>query len=136
MATLQDQVAESVEASGLQGSSLIVAVSGGPDSLTLLHCLANLQESLNLRLHVAHIDHGLRDTSHHDAEVVRQLAKGLGLPCTVMSVIVGSGSPEAAARDARYSALAKIAADQDATAVAVGHTLNDQAETVLLHVVT
>ena len=135
MATLQEQVAESVESSGLRGSSLIVAVSGGPDSLSLLHCLRSLRESLNLHLHVAHIDHGLRYTSYHDAEVVRQLAKELGLPCTVVSVAVGSGSPEAAARDARYAALAKIAVDQDATAVAVGHTLNDQAETVLLHIV-
>ncbi len=135
MATLQEQVEESLEASRLRGSSLIVAVSGGSDSLTLLHCLRSLQTSMNLRLHVVHVDHGLRPTSYHDGAFVQQIARALGLSCTVVSVSVGNGSPEAAARDARYGALAKVATDQHADAIAVGHTLNDQAETVLLHIV-
>ena len=135
MATVQEQVAESLEAYCLRGSSLIVAVSGGSDSLTLLHCLHGLQTSMNLCLHVVHVDHGLRPTSYHDAAFVQKLAVALGLPCTVVSVSIGSGSPEAAARDARYDALAKVAADQNAAVIAVGHTLNDQAETVLLNIV-
>lgn len=135
MATVQEQVAESLEASCLRGSSLVVAVSGGSDSLTLLHCLRSLQTSMNLRLHVVHVDHGLRPTSYYDAAFVQKLAVALEVPCTVVSVSIGNGSPEAAARDARYGALAKVAADQDAAVIAVGHTLNDQAETVLLHIV-
>jgi tRNA(Ile)-lysidine synthase len=114
---------------------LVVAVSGGPDSLALLHSLNALQEPKNLRLHVAHIDHGLRPTSHDDAAFVERTADALGLPCTVIAVEVGSGSPEAAARDARYGALARIAAEQGADAIAVGHTMDDQAETVLMHIV-
>lgn len=135
MASLQEQVAAGIEASRLHGATLVVAVSGGPDSLALLHCLHTLQGSMDLRQHVAHIDHGLRPTSHDDAAFVQRSAEALGLPCTVVAVQVGAGSPEAAARDARYEALAKIAAEQGADAIAVGHTLDDQAETVLLHIV-
>jgi tRNA(Ile)-lysidine synthase len=130
---LQECVVGAIEQSGLLGERLVVAVSGGPDSLALLHSLKPLQEPMNLQLHVAHVDHGLRPNSHDDAEFVRRSAESLGLECTVVVVEVGKGSPEEAARDARYGALAKVAADQHADAIAVGHTLDDQAETVLLH---
>ena len=129
MGTLQERVAASIERSGLKGAHLVVAVSGGPDSTALLHSLAYLQDSMRLRLHVAHVDHGLRPTSHDDAEYVRRSAEALDLPCTVMAVEVhrgrgvDRGSPEAAARDARYGALAKVAYDRNADAIAVGHTV-------------
>lgn len=135
MTTLLERVVDAVEQSSLRGARLVVAVSGGPDSLALLHCLVPLQESMNLRLHVVHVDHRLRSTSHDDAEFVRRSADQLGLPCTVMAVDVSSGSPEEAARDARYGALAKVVAHQGVDAIALGHTLDDQAETVLLHMV-
>ena len=135
MPTLQERVADAVEQSGLRGARLVVAVSGGPDSLALLHCLVPLQEAMKLQLHVAHVDHRLRSSSHDDAEFVRRAAEALGLPCTVVVVYVGAGSPEEEARNARYGALAKVAADQNADAIAVAHTLDDQAETVLLHMV-
>jgi tRNA(Ile)-lysidine synthase len=133
--TLHKRVAAAVEQSGLRGARMVVAVSGGPDSLALLHCLVPLQDSMNLSLHVAHVDHRLRSTSHDDAEFVRRSAEALGLLCTVSVVDVGAGSPEGAARNARYVALAQVAVDQNADAIAVGHTLDDQAETVLLHMV-
>ena len=146
MATLQERVAAAIEQSGLMGARLVVAVSGGPDSLALLHSLKHLQESMNLQLHVAHVDHGLRPTSYDDSEFVQRSAESLGLPYTVVVVVVarsrgkggrgnGKSSPEEAARDARYGALAKVAAAENADAIAVGHTLDDQAESVLLHVV-
>ena len=135
MASLQEQVSDGIEASGLGGARLVVAASGGPDSLALLYSLKSLQEPKALRLHVAHVDHGLRPTSHDDAVFVERAAEALGLPCTIVAVDVGPGSPEAAARYARYRALARIAAEQGADAIAVGHTLDDQAETVLLHLV-
>lgn len=137
MVWLQEHVAACIVGSGLKGARLVMAVSGGPDSLALLHCLAHLQESMNLDLHVAHVDHGLRTSSYDDAEFVQRSAEALGLAYTVVAVEVGKGksSPEEAARDARYGALAKVVADQHADAIAVGHTLDDQAESVLLHVV-
>ena len=139
MATLPQRVARQVTDSGLEGASLVAAVSGGPDSLALLHALHCLKDSHRLSLHVAHVDHGLRPSSADDAEFVRERAGSLGLPCTVVRVDVprrrdGSFS-EAAARKARYGALAEVAARGNADAIALGHTLDDQAETVLLHAV-
>ena len=101
MGRLQECVVGAIEQSGLLGERLVVAVSGGPDSLALLHSLKPLQEPMNLQLHVAHVDHGLRPNSHDDAEFVRRSAESLGLECTVVVVEVGKGSPEEAARDAR-----------------------------------
>ncbi len=139
MAALPQAVARQVTDAGLSGARLLVAVSGGPDSMALLHALHCLGDSHGLDLHVAHVDHGLRPSSAQDAEFVRHTAASLGLPCTVASVDVpqrrdGSFS-EAAARNARYRALAEIAAHEGAAAVALGHTLDDQAETALLHAV-
>ena len=131
-----------LEHARLRGAALLVAVSGGPDSTALLHALARLRTPLGLRLHVAHVDHGLRPTSGEDARRVGAMSEALGLPCTVTQVEVSRRgargrrlSPEEAARDARYAVLARTATDVGADAVALGHTADDQAETVLLHVV-
>ena len=139
MATLPQAVARHVEAAGLAGARLVAAVSGGPDSLALLHALHCLRDSHRLSLCVAHVDHGLRATSALDADFVRERAAALALPCTVVAVDVprrpdGSFS-EAAARDARYRALAGVAIREGAAVIATGHTADDQAETVLLHAV-
>lgn len=139
MATLPQAVGRQVTGAGLSGARLLVAVSGGPDSLALLHALHCLGDSHGLRLHVGHVDHGLRPSSGEDAAFVRQTAQSLGLACTVASVDVprrrDGGFSEGAARTARYRALAGIAARDDSAAIALGHTLDDQAETALLHAV-
>ncbi len=139
MPMLPQAVARQVDAAGLSGATLVAAVSGGPDSLALLHALHCLADSYALSLHVAHVDHGLRPSSGQDAEFVREHAEALGLPCTVVAVDVprrGDGSfSESAARDARYRALVRVAEVEGAAAIATGHTLDDQAETVLLHAV-
>ena len=139
MATLPQAVARQVEAAGLSGARLVAAVSGGPDSLALLHALHCMAGSHALSLHAAHVDHGVRPSSGQDAGFVRERAEALGLPCTVVAVDVprrrdGSFS-EAAAREARYRALARVAEVEDAAAIATGHTLDDQAETALLRAV-
>lgn len=110
-----------------------VAVSGGADSTALLHLLASVRKEL----YVLHVDHGLRDGSGADAEFVAEVAGSLGLGCTVLRprVAVGRGdSLEAVAREARYAALESAADRLALTWVATGHTLDDQAETVLLRV--
>ena len=139
MPTLPQTVGGQVEAAGLSGASLLAAVSGGPDSLAMLHALHCIVDSHGLTLHVAHVDHGLRPLSGQDAGFVRERAGALGLPCTVAPVTVPrrrDGSfPEAAAREARYRALARLAEAQGAAAIVTGHTLDDQAETLLLHAV-
>jgi tRNA(Ile)-lysidine synthetase-like protein len=122
------------------GAPVVVAVSGGPDSLCLLHVLNRLCADLGFTLHIAHLDHQIRgEESAAEARFVAGLAHDWGLPATVAA----SDVPEfaraqrlnlhAAARVARYTFLAQVAQSIGAQAVAVAHHANDQAETVLLH---
>src|SRR2546425_13280540 len=91
------------------GESVLVAVSGGADSTALLHVLVTLATEWSLRLHVLHVDHGLRPDSADDADFVRALGRRLGVPVDVARVDVGSpSSVEEAARRARYAALEEI----------------------------
>jgi tRNA(Ile)-lysidine synthase len=111
-----------------------VAVSGGADSVCLLHLLRELAPRWSLCLTVVHLDHGLRgEESRKDAEWVRDLAAGLGLRCVLRSadVAAGGGNLEQAARDARRALFAGLIAAGQVERVAVGHTRSDQAETVL-----
>ncbi len=120
------------------GETVVVAVSGGPDSLTLLHTLVRLGSVFDLSLHVAHFDHRLRPSSALDAAFVGRVASRLGLPATVRAAsatFVPQGmSPEEAARERRYAFLEEVADATGATRIATGHTLDDQAETVLMRV--
>lgn len=112
---------------------MLVALSGGADSLALAAAAAFEAHKLGIRIVSVTVDHGLQPGSADAAARAAAAAEHLGLEARVMRVGVGSdGGPEAAARDARYRALAEEAAHCDATAVLLGHTLDDQAETVLL----
>jgi tRNA(Ile)-lysidine synthase len=122
------------------GDTVVVGVSGGPDSLCLLHVLRALAPELDTRLHVAHLHHGLRGVdADADAAFVAELAEAWGWPCTVEQADVAAlvkqsgASLEEAAREARYAFLGRLAGEIDAQAVAVGHNADDQAETVLMH---
>ncbi|MBX0330639.1 tRNA lysidine(34) synthetase TilS [Oscillochloris sp. ZM17-4] len=139
---LTNRVGEFLAAQGLRGPAalIVVAVSGGPDSLCLLHALAALARAGGPRLHVAHLDHGFRgEQSAGEARAVAEAAAGWGIPASIARADVpalarasGEGA-QAAARRARYNLLAQVARDTGAQAVAVAHTADDQAETVLLH---
>ena len=125
-----------------EANLLVVAVSGGADSLALLHSLLCLRETEDLRLHVAHLDHNFREEAKEDARFVTQVAAQLGLPATVehadpMAYMkeMGISSFEEAAREVRYEFLARVARDTGAVAVAQGHTADDLAETVLMHII-
>lgn len=114
------------------GVAVVVAVSGGPDSTALAFLARQARPDLDAR--VAHVRHGLRDDAP-DAAVAAEHAAALGLPFLQRHVQVmetGEGLA-AAARQARYAALARMAADIGAPAVLVGHTADDQAETVVLN---
>jgi len=122
--------------------TLIVGVSGGPDSVCLVHLLAMLKDRLDIGLHVAHLDHMLRGTeSEADAQYVSELAHGLGLAITVERRDVKSYqeehrlSLEEGARQVRYQFLADLAGRVGASKIAVGHTSDDQAETILMRLV-
>jgi tRNA(Ile)-lysidine synthase len=115
------------------GSRVLIGVSGGADSVALLAGLVALTPSLDLELHVLHVDHQLRPDSPRDAEFVEALGRRLGVPVEVTRVRVGPGaSVEASARLARHTALEAAATRLGATRIALGHTADDQAETVLM----
>lgn len=117
------------------GTTVVVACSGGPDSICLLHALHRLRRLFRIRLAVFHFDHRLRPGSDRDAEYVGRQAERLRLPFTTVQATdrpPRGGSVEAWARLARYGALTQAAADIGADRAALGHTLDDQAETVLL----
>ncbi len=118
------------------GSRVLVACSGGPDSAALLFALRELSVELRLTLEVASVDHGLRPEARDDVAVARAQAQCAEAPFHELEVEVarGTGSLQAAARAARYGALLELARRIGAPRIAVGHTQDDQAETVLQRV--
>jgi tRNA(Ile)-lysidine synthase len=121
-----------------RGDRVLVWVSGGPDSLCLLEALVRLRRLFGIDLAVFHLDHGLRTGSATDAAYVRRRAASHGLPCHLTTP---SGAPAAGdsverwAREQRRAAGARIAAETGADRWALGHTMDDRAETVLLALV-
>ena len=117
---------------------VVVATSGGPDSVALLHLLRAIAPSLSLTLTVVHVNHGLHRLSDAHAQFVRRVGKQWGLAVDVVRVNAAAYarahrlSTEEAARVLRYDAYARVARRRRASHVAVAHTADDQAETVLL----
>ncbi len=118
----------------LEPGPVVVACSGGADSLALLGILHALSGRLGLVLHVAHFDHRMRASSARDGRLVQKAASDRGLPSHVGAAARAPRS-ESEARDARYRFLRGVARETGAKAIALGHTLDDQAETVILHLV-
>lgn len=118
---------------------LVVGVSGGPDSLALLHLLVQSGLHPADKLLAAHLNHQLRPSAEPESIYVRELCHRWGVACRlgtvdIRSLAASAGlSLEEAARAARYRFLAQAAGEVGATAVAVGHHADDQAETVLMH---
>jgi len=143
---VQRSITRALRASGLNlgEGPLVVAVSGGPDSLTLLHTLIGVAPHSGISaLHVAHLDHGLRGKEgEEDAAYVQAIAAAWNIQVTAERSDVSAYrnqhkkmSLEMAAREVRYAFLNNLAHSLGASAVALGHTADDQAETVLHHVV-
>lgn len=124
----------------LRHDRVLVAVSGGPDSVALLHALANLREELSLHLEVAHLQHGIRgEEAKEDARFVEQLCRRMALPFHLKEIdlpqlksAASKGNLEALARAERYRFFAAVMQQKHLHKVATAHTLDDQAETVLM----
>ena len=142
---MPDTVVHKVEAAVLrhrmigEGDHVIAAVSGGVDSVVLLHVLHGLCGRWRMKLGAAHLDHGLRgEEGREDAAFVMDYAASLGLPCIVERADVAAYcrkarcSVEQGAREVRYGFLRRALLDRRADSVATGHTADDQAETVLM----
>jgi len=122
------------------GERLFVAVSGGPDSVALLACLVALRSRWDWEIMVGHVNHGLRGPEREaDAQFVQTLGERWGLPVKVTNlelkkseVKLQKGSLQELARNARYAVLEQWVRDMGASKLALGHTADDQAETVLL----
>jgi tRNA(Ile)-lysidine synthase len=135
-----DRAARALAAAGVPaaGDGLAAAVSGGADSLALLHGLRTLAGPRGWRLAVVTVDHGLRSGSAADAAFVADHAKALGLDARVATLALADlarhrrAGQEGAARAARYEALWRAAGELGCDWLATGHTLDDQAETLLL----
>jgi tRNA(Ile)-lysidine synthase len=116
-----------------RGERVVVAVSGGPDSLALLSILREILPAFPLHLTVAHFDHRWRPDSAADRDFVADISARWGLDFRSDANLPEAAHTENAAREARYGFLHRIAADTNSTAIALGHTRDDQVETLLLH---
>jgi tRNA(Ile)-lysidine synthase len=133
---LRRGVAAAIDGRGVltRGETVVVACSGGPDSTAMLDALARLAPPRRLVLHVAHVDHGLRTGSESEAAIVAAASAVRSLQFTALAVDVASrgSSLQDRARDARRAALTDLARSIGATSIALAHTADDQAETVLM----
>lgn len=132
------QVVETIDKHAMftSGDSVLVGVSGGPDSVALLQLLNGLAPGYKLQLAVAHLDHGLRpNVDQQETEYVEQLANDLGLPFHLKQAQLdpSQGSLEEQAREVRYRFFNSMAAKHGYTKIALGHQADDDAESVLLH---
>ena len=141
---LEEQMLASLQRLGCpsRNTGMVVAVSGGPDSMALLHALVTLREQANLNVHVATLDHDFRgDEAEVDARFVAQAATSLGLSSTIGKADPaayqkenGVSSFEEAAREVRYSFLREVSEATGLGIIALGHTSDDLAETVLMRI--
>lgn len=120
------------------GDRVVVGVSGGPDSMALLRALWELRQEFRLSLFVAHLNHGLRPEGEEEKKFVQKAAAALGLPFLAKKADVRAYQEkenltlQEAAREVRYAFLAEVAKKQQADKIALGHTADDQVESMVM----
>jgi tRNA(Ile)-lysidine synthase len=126
-------IEQAIERDGVvrRGEAVVVACSGGADSVALAHALATVRKPMELQLTLAYVNHGTRASAWQDECVVLRIGATFGLSVRI-AALDGVEHDEAALRDARYNALANIARADGANVVATAHHREDQSETVLL----
>ncbi|MDD2889072.1 MAG: tRNA lysidine(34) synthetase TilS [bacterium] len=137
---MQGKIILTIEKYGLisPGDKVLVAVSGGADSVFLLWALKNLQKKYSLTLHIAHLNHGLRKKADREMEFVKSIARNYKIPITTGKIDIKAYAREnkltleEAGREARYAFLNKIVSKIGATKIATGHTMTDEVETFFM----
>jgi tRNA(Ile)-lysidine synthase len=118
-----------------RGATVLIAVSGGPDSMALLHVLSGLRRSLAFGLFAHGVDHGLRSESAHELDVAESFAHSLDVPFERTRLRIAPGSNlQARARAGRWEALRSAAARAGASRIATGHHADDRAETIVMRI--
>lgn len=131
---LEHRFAEAWSRLGVRNTSLLVAVSGGADSVALLELLATTASAFRLSLTLAHVDHGIAAESGEIARTVAALATRHGLPLATETLALGADAGETLARAERWSALERMRVVAGAAFIVTAHHADDQAETVLMRV--
>lgn len=137
-----DKVIKTIEKYNLiqNGDKIVIGVSGGPDSICLLHILNSLKEKYNLQLFVAHINHMIRENAKIDEEYVVQFCKKIDVPVFVAHIDVvdmakqEKMSTEEAGRNVRYSFFDEVLKKTASNKIAIAHNSNDKAETVIMNI--
>lgn len=123
------------------GDKVVIGVSGGPDSMTLLNILNNLKEKLNIKIYVAHINHMIRKEADEETEYVREFCRKLGVEIFTKRIKVEEEAKklkigtEEAGRNIRYAFFEEVANKIGANKIATAHNSNDNAETVLMNII-
>lgn len=122
------------------GDSIVIGVSGGPDSIALLHILNTLSEELNIKLFVAHVNHMIRDVADSETEYVTEFCKNINIPCYVKKINVldiaktERKGTEEVGRNERYAFFDEVLKQTNSNKIATAHNSNDKAETVILNI--
>lgn len=138
----EDKILETISKYNMikSGEKVVVAVSGGPDSIALLNTLINLKEKLQCELVVAHVNHMIRSVADSETEYVKEFCKSKGIECFVKKIDVISLAneqkigTEEAGRNVRYEFFDEVFNKVNADKIAIAHNANDNAETVLMNV--
>ena len=138
---LKDKIRDTIKKFNMinSGESVIVAVSGGPDSMTLLSVLLDLKEEYNLKLYVAHVNHGIRENANIDEKYVKDYCYKNGIECFIkVADVVKMANEEKkgveeAGRKVRYNFFEEVMKKTGADKVAIAHNFNDNAETIIMN---
>ena len=141
---LKEEVLKTIKKYNLinNGDKIIVGVSGGPDSVCLLHVLNSLKTQLNIEIVVAHVNHMIREVADIETEYVQEFCKNINVPCFIKKVNVleiakqSKKGTEEVGRDERYSFFDEVLKQTNSNKIATAHNSNDKAETVILNIVS
>lgn len=139
---LKEEVLKTIKEYNLinEGDKIVIGVSGGPDSICLLHVLNSLKEKMKIELFVAHVNHMIREVADSETEYVGETCKKLGIECFVKKVDIlklakeEKKGTEETGRNVRYEFFNEIAEKTKSNKIATAHNSNDRAETVILNI--